>query len=256
MISKFDQDFAQDTPGLSQSTLTSFFRLGNPPGKRPPLSSAGCSQAFPTPVPGLVTVPGLVAIQCPFTFTPPPPPPPAPKAGPSDKILAGKLAGRIIHNDYTPPQPLLCPPQSPSQQLYTRFTGIPLSRFKIEHGDEFFLFMDLRAERKWVAHRLTSRAWMTVTEEYNQALENKNMIVGLLTIKKTPHAMIEKMGEVEKIILNRLVSQDFTGEYRAFIVFSSSADHHSIPKLRLGRPAFGQNTVMQWISVPVSTRPR
>lgn len=200
---------SQDISKLSQPTLTSFFRLGNPPGKRPPLSTNGCSQVVSTP--RLLAAPGLVSLSCPFTFTPPPPPPPAPKAGPSDKALAVKVNGRIIHNDYIPPQPLLCPPQSPSQQLYTRFTGIPLSVFKIERGDEFFLFMDLRTERKWVAHKTTSRAWITITEEYNQALENKNTAAGLLTIKKNVHAIMEKLGEVENMVLNRLVSKNFTG---------------------------------------------
>lgn len=201
----------QEMSKFSQPTLTSFFRLGNPPGKRPPLSSNGCSQNYAT-TPGLVTAPGLVTISCPFTFTPPPPPVPTPKAGPSDKVLAVRVAGRSIHNDYIPPQPLLCPPQSPSQKLYTRFTGIPLSVFKIERGEEFFLFMDLRAERKWVAHKLNSRAWIRATQEYNEALEKKNIVAGLLTIKKTPHAMIEQLGYAENVVMNRLVSQNFTGE--------------------------------------------
>lgn len=80
---------------------------------------------------------------------------------------------------------------------------------------------------------MSSRDWVTITCEYNDALEEKNSTLGhgLLTVRKNPRAVLEKLKEVENIIMTRLVNQNFLCEHNRssfFVYHHSSILHLSI----------------------------
>ncbi|KAJ3474317.1 hypothetical protein NLI96_g12526 [Meripilus lineatus] len=189
----------QTSSNLTQATINTFF-TPKPTKQHLEALDKTVSSCQPAPAPPTSAF---------FNFTLPTPPTPVPVAGPSNKSLARQVSGRTINNDHALPQPLQLPRESPSRQLYAKLTGIPISTFKIEHGPEFFLFMEMRANGNWIAHKISPRSWIRLTQEYNDALEVKNTSLGLLTIRKNPRALMEKQGEVEKIILGRLAARNF-----------------------------------------------
>ena len=70
--------------------------------------------------------------------------------------------------------------------------------------------MEMRYIQKWVSFNLSSKAWVQITREYNDALEKRNTAEGLPTIRKNPQALVEKLGEIEGKILIHLAQQNFT----------------------------------------------
>jgi hypothetical protein len=70
--------------------------------------------------------------------------------------------------------------------------------------------MDMRAEAGWVSFGMTSRKWALATLDYNERLEKVCQSKNLSTNKKNPRALVEKLGEIERIIMNRLA----TGNYK------------------------------------------
>lgn len=102
---------------------------------------------------------------------------------------------------------------TPSQRLFSIATGInPLSS-SIASGDEFFLFMNLRAEHQWVSFGMTPQKWVDAAVTYNVELEKLNRRLGHFRSNwatwKTPRALMEKLGEVEPMILRRLATGDY-----------------------------------------------
>ncbi|KAH0839708.1 hypothetical protein J3R83DRAFT_632 [Lanmaoa asiatica] len=93
-----------------------------------------------------------------------------------------------------------------SQHLFAAATGINPESLVIKGDDEFFLFMEMRAEFNWVSYEMTSRKWVEATEEYNCRLVRK---VGTATIKKNPLALIRKLGEMEARLIDRVLRDDF-----------------------------------------------
>ena len=55
--------------------------------------------------------------------------------------------------------------------------------------------------------------WVKAFHDYNNALEKKNKETGLTTVRKNPLALVEKLGEIEKNILRRLLRGNFTCMY-------------------------------------------
>jgi hypothetical protein len=75
----------------------------------------------------------------------------------------------------------------------------------IKGDDEFFLFMDMRAEHQWASFNMTSRKWVAATSAYNERLEAKNKSL----VKKNPCALVDLLGRIEPKISKRIIDQDF-----------------------------------------------
>jgi hypothetical protein len=58
-----------------------------------------------------------------------------------------------------------------SQSLFSLYTGVDACALAINSSEEFYLFMDLRAEQRWVSYNMNSRKWLTATNEFNCRLE-------------------------------------------------------------------------------------
>ncbi|KAI1781762.1 hypothetical protein LXA43DRAFT_907796 [Ganoderma leucocontextum] len=116
-------------------------------------------------------------------------------------------------------QPLKLPPifvmgQTRSQRIFSIKTGInPLST-KIDGDDEHALFMKLRLDHQWVSHAMSPRKYVEAASVYNTELEKANRLNAYIsyTVRKTPRAIMEKLGSVEDMIVKRLVSQEFVCE--------------------------------------------
>ncbi|KAI0681936.1 hypothetical protein BC835DRAFT_1251759, partial [Cytidiella melzeri] len=89
-------------------------------------------------------------------------------------------------------------------------TNIDLTSLKISSDIEYYLFMDLRAEHCWASHQMTSTSYVEATQRYNNALaaayHNKS---SRPPVKKNPQAIMEKLGEIEAEVLDRLARNDF-----------------------------------------------
>ena len=73
--------------------------------------------------------------------------------------------------------------------------------------------MQLRQERQWVSYRMTPFNWLCATSLFNTRLElayleNNQTATPVL---KTPRALMDKLGDIERNILVRLATQNFTG---------------------------------------------
>jgi len=74
---------------------------------------------------------------------------------------------------------------------------------------EFFLFMDMRAEFKWVSHKMTPRTWVIATDKYNERLIKKQ---GTDTVPKNPRALLRKLGEMEPKLMDKIIKQDYSSK--------------------------------------------
>ncbi|KAJ7635469.1 hypothetical protein DFH06DRAFT_675131 [Mycena polygramma] len=95
-----------------------------------------------------------------------------------------------------------------SQRLFLFGTGKNPKALEIARGPEFFLFMEMRAELKWKASDMTSRKWADAAGRYNERLAAK--LPG--TIAKTPRALVNQLGTVERMILDRISTNTFKSQ--------------------------------------------
>ena len=94
-----------------------------------------------------------------------------------------------------------------SQILISLVTGLDPRSLKFSNNDdEFYLFMELRAEYKWVTYNMSALNWVEAASIFNTTVEKKK---GAGTIRKTPCALMEKLEDVEKKIHFRLKNNDF-----------------------------------------------
>lgn len=63
---------------------------------------------------------------------------------------------------------------TPSQRVFSIATGLNLLSLAITSGDEYFLFMNLRAEHLWASYNMTSAEWAEATDIYNSELKVHN----------------------------------------------------------------------------------
>lgn len=96
-----------------------------------------------------------------------------------------------------------------SQRLFSLATKIDVRSLKISTNPEFYLFMEMRSEQQWTSFKMTSRKWVTATDEYNKRLEDSNKKECCQTFKKNPRALLDKLIEVEVAVLKRIVTQNF-----------------------------------------------
>jgi len=109
-------------------------------------------------------------------------------------------------------QPLLPPPTAGltrSQLLFSIGTAMDVQSLAVQGDIEFFLFMDMRAEFQWTSFTMTSQKWVSATHTYNERLEQKARVRGVLFIRKNPRALMEKLGEIEPKISKRLLTKIF-----------------------------------------------
>ncbi|KAJ7094959.1 hypothetical protein C8R44DRAFT_645087 [Mycena epipterygia] len=80
-----------------------------------------------------------------------------------------------------------------SDRLFLTGTGTNPKSLEIGRSKEFFLFMDMRESLEWKSSSMTSKKWAEVTSLYNERLG--------VTCLKSPRALLEKLGEVERMVL-------------------------------------------------------
>lgn len=108
-----------------------------------------------------------------------------------------------------------------SQRLFSLATKVDIRSLKISTNIEFYLFMDMRSEEQWTSFKMTSRKWVTATDEYNRRLEDSNKKERCETFKKNPRALLDKLIEIEVSVLKRLVTQKFTCKFTSMGPLSS-----------------------------------
>ena len=96
-----------------------------------------------------------------------------------------------------------------SQLIFSLATQTDPRILTIQRGDEFFLFMDLRKEHQWASFKMTSHKWVLATEAYNLQLQSSCSSKGHSYIAKNPRALMDKLGEIEQMIAQRIM----TGNY-------------------------------------------
>jgi len=103
-----------------------------------------------------------------------------------------------------------------SELLFSIATQIDARSLLIQGDTEFFLFMDMRAELQWASFNMTSRKWVIATEAYNIRLAELYKKQGIqLATKKNPRALMDKLGQLEPKIANRIATNDFTCESKS-----------------------------------------
>ncbi|KAF7794597.1 hypothetical protein EIP86_005733 [Pleurotus ostreatoroseus] len=103
---------------------------------------------------------------------------------------------------------------SRSERIFHLHTGINPHSLRIEKfGAEHFTFMNLRFERKWASYEMTPRGYLAAAEAYNDRLAEDLAKEGKkLAVKKTAHALIEKLAEVETCCINRIITENFKSQ--------------------------------------------
>lgn len=95
-----------------------------------------------------------------------------------------------------------------SQILISLVAGLDTASltFPKSDDDEFFLFMELHAQYKWVTFNMSALSWVEAMSIFNAAIEKKK---GVKVIRKMPRALMEKLEEIEKVIHTRLKNNNF-----------------------------------------------
>lgn len=109
---------------------------------------------------------------------------------------------------------------TPSQRVFSISTGLNPLSMAITSGDEFFLFMNLRAELKWASYSMSPSRWVEAANAYNVELETLNRRLGHAswTTCKTPRALMDKLNEVESMVVRRLAAGDYKCEILLFAI--------------------------------------
>ncbi|KAG1841954.1 hypothetical protein F4604DRAFT_1597732 [Suillus subluteus] len=97
--------------------------------------------------------------------------------------------------------------QTRSQRLFSISTGIDPHSLTFQSSDEFYMFMDMRAEFKWLSYQMTSKRWVLATEEYNRRLMIKN---GQSVMPKNPQALLHALGDIELKLMSKITKNDYT----------------------------------------------
>lgn len=96
-----------------------------------------------------------------------------------------------------------------SQRLFSVMMNIPYQSLTISGDEEFFLFMDMQDEFKWMTFNMTFRKYVIATIEFNSRMEQKAKAKGTHFITKNPRALMEKLTEIEEKITERLSTKNF-----------------------------------------------
>ncbi|KAG2036499.1 hypothetical protein BDR03DRAFT_934430 [Suillus americanus] len=99
--------------------------------------------------------------------------------------------------------------QTPSQCLFSIATSIDPRSLARQDSDEFYLFMDMRAEFKWLSYQMTLKCWVLATEEYNLHLVKKK---GESVVRKNPQALLHALDNIEPKLMNKIIKDDYPCE--------------------------------------------
>ena len=113
-----------------------------------------------------------------------------------------------------------------SQRLFSLATNIDARSLVVKECDEFYLFMDMRTEFKWISHEMTPKRWVTAMAEYNRQLVGK---CGSSAILKHPLVLLRKLGKLEPRLMNRITRGDYKYKYNAGQCRSCSCIHLPTP---------------------------
>ena len=80
--------------------------------------------------------------------------------------------------------------------------------------------MEMRAEFQWTSFAMTFQKSVSAAHIYNERLEQKTRVQGVLFIKKNPRALMEKLGEIEPKISKRLLTKNFKCLSLPFITYN------------------------------------
>ena len=97
-----------------------------------------------------------------------------------------------------------------SQLLFSVGTSIDARALKITGDDEFYLFMDMRAEFQWTSFGMTAMKWASATQIYNTRLEALGKEKHFQVIPKSPRALADKLNEIEPKIIERIRQKNYT----------------------------------------------
>ncbi|KAG0692816.1 hypothetical protein DFH29DRAFT_1043843 [Suillus ampliporus] len=126
-----------------------------------------------------------------------------PSAGINNSITPESSTGI---NDSITPQ---AAGQTPSQLFFSIATGIDPRSLTIRDSDEFYLFMDMRAEFKWLSYQMTSKRWVLAAEDYNHRLVKKK---GKSVVQKNLQALLRALGDIKPKLMNKIIKGDYTSK--------------------------------------------
>lgn len=70
--------------------------------------------------------------------------------------------------------------------------------------------MDLRFECKWASYEMTPRRYISAVDTYNAKLAQEFAKDGKkLLVKKTAHALMERLAEIEAHCIERMITGNF-----------------------------------------------
>ncbi|KAI5997494.1 hypothetical protein EDD15DRAFT_2573122 [Pisolithus albus] len=194
----------------SQVTLDSFFRISSAPDKMQgptmPATNPPAESRRLEPV-----LPALPALDESATAASPPNPESHASCLRPDDLMTALMA---VHGPPPPPPPtnlstrrVQCiAGKTRSQQIFSIATGIPPESLTVNGEDEFYLFMEMRAEFGWLSYQMTSRKWVDATNEYNRRLVLK---LGPAATKKNPQALLRLLSRIECRLIEHIVKGDY-----------------------------------------------
>lgn len=129
-------------------------------------------------------------------------------SAPKSSVVA--RAGSVLHANSKLPK-INIVGLTPSQRIFSIATGLDPQSLSVSSGDEFFLFVNLRAEHKWASYSMTPSKWVEAATVYNTELEKLNRSLSHFKwiTHKTPRALMDKLSEVEGMVLRRLAAGDY-----------------------------------------------
>jgi hypothetical protein len=128
------------------------------------------------------------------------------------------------------PLPLSHSSLTRSELIFSAATSINPQSLVIAGGEEFYLFMDLRATHQWASFGMNSQKWVTATCLFNEAFMTRQHAKGILDIiKKNPRALMDKLGEIEPKIAKRIATQNYRCKPPLFCRLNMS---HTLKALR------------------------
>ncbi|KAG1751552.1 uncharacterized protein EDB91DRAFT_1078312 [Suillus paluster] len=75
--------------------------------------------------------------------------------------------------------------------------------------NEFYLFMNMWAEFKWLSYQMTLKGWVLAMEEYNCHLIGK---MGQSVIQKNLQALLRALGDIEPKLMNCIIKDEYTSK--------------------------------------------
>ncbi|KAF8973794.1 hypothetical protein BDZ97DRAFT_1751761 [Flammula alnicola] len=96
-----------------------------------------------------------------------------------------------------------------SQLLFSVGTSIDPRALQITGDDEFYLFMDMRAEFQWISFGMTASKWASAAKIFNDRLEVVGKKKNIEIIKKNPRALVDKLNAIEPKISDRILKGNY-----------------------------------------------